>query len=184
LPFQLAAIVIGLIVGWLRKGSLWSLTNIRLKWLWTLPVAYVLQITSINYLNGNIYQLFLVLSYLLLIVFSVRNLPVPGVTWALAGTVANFLVMVVNGLRMPAYLAPIRVLNPQLVTMLQRGQYGKSVAMGSSTHLNFLGDIFFVKIQPPVLVSIGDILFSIGIAILIQHAMRVGRENSFNGQSV
>lgn len=180
MPFQLAAIVIGLIVGWIRKGSIWSLTNLRLKWLWTLPVAYLLQIISINYLNGSIYQLMLVVSYLILIIFSVRNLIVPGVVWALAGTVANFLVMAINGLRMPAYMEPIKALSPQMVTLLQHGQYGKSIAMGQSTHLNFLGDIFFVKIQPPALVSIGDILFSIGIAVLIQHAMRVGRGISKN----
>lgn len=176
MPFQLAAIVIGLFVGWARKGSIWSLTFIRLKWLWVLPVAYALQIISINYLHGGVYQASLVASYLLLIAFCVRNFTVPGVAWTLAGTVANFLVMSVNGLRMPAYMSAVRAISPRMATLLQNAEFGKSVAMGSDTHLNFLGDIFFMKTQPPMLVSVGDILFAIGIAVLVQHAMRVGRE--------
>ena len=48
--------------------------------------------------------------------------------------------------------------------------------MGTTTNLNFLGDIFFLRVQPPTLVSIGDILFAIGVVILIQNAMQEKKE--------
>ncbi|MBX5436713.1 MAG: DUF5317 family protein, partial [Alicyclobacillaceae bacterium] len=43
------------------------------------------------------------------------------------------------------------------------------------THLNFLGDIFPITIWPQSIISIGDIVFSIGLVILIQYAMRSGK---------
>lgn len=176
MPLQLFAIAAGLIIGWMRKGSLLSLINIKLKWLWMLPIAYLLQLISINFLHGSIYRLMLVTSYLLLVTFCVGNLRVAGIWWTLAGTSANFLVMSVNGLRMPAYMPPVYQFNQHLADLLQRGEVGKSVAMSDMTHLNFLGDIFFLRIQPPTLVSLGDLLFAIGIAVLLQYAMREKRE--------
>lgn len=173
---QLIAIATGLAVGWIKKGSLWAITNLKLRWLWILPVSYVVQIVSINYLHGNIYKWMLVISYILLLAFCLRNVSVPGVWWTFAGTASNFLVMSFNNLRMPAYMPPIYQLSERMAVLLNNGDYGKSIAMGQNTHLNFLGDIFFLKLQPPTLVSIGDILFAIGIVVLLQHAMQVRKE--------
>lgn len=176
MPLQIFAIATGLVVGWIRNGSLWSLTNAEFNWLLLLPPAYILQVASINYLHGDIYKWMLVISYLLLVAFCIRNLRVPGVWWTFAGTASNFLVMSTNGLRMPAYMPPVYSFSKHTALLLQNGQFGKSVAMGTSTSLNFLGDIFFLKVQPPTLVSLGDILFAIGIVILIQHAMQGNKE--------
>ena len=173
---QLLAIATGLAVGWIKKGNLSAITNLKLRWLWILPISYVVQIVSMNYLHGNLYKWMLVISYILLLTFCLGNLSVPGIWWTFAGTTANFLVMSSNNLRMPAYMPPIEQLSKKMAILLQNGEYGKSVAMGPNTHLNFLGDIFFLKIQPPTLVSIGDILFAIGIVLLIQHAMQVRKE--------
>lgn len=173
---QLLAIVTGLAVGWIKKGHLLAITNLKLRWLWVLPVSYVVQIVSINYLHENIYKWMLVISYILLLTFSLRNVSVPGISWTAAGTAANFLVMSSNNLRMPAYMPPIYQLSERMAVLLQKGEYGKSIAMGPNTHLNFLGDIFFLRLQPPTLVSIGDILFAIGIVMLLQHAMQVRKE--------
>jgi len=159
-----------------KKGSVWALTSLKFKWLWILPVAYMLQVVSMNYLHGGIYRWMLVVSYLMLIAFCIRNLSVPGVWWTMTGAAANFLVMLVNGLRMPAYMPPIYSLSKKMADLLVSGHFGKSIAMNQTTHLNFLGDIFFLRIQPPTLVSVGDILFAIGLVILIQNAMQGKRE--------
>jgi hypothetical protein len=79
--------------------------------------------------------------------------------------------MAANGLRMPAYIPAVRHFNPSVVPSLIRGEYGKSIAMGNNTHLNFLGDIFTFDIGYVTLISIGDVLFAIGLVIFIQHAM-------------
>jgi hypothetical protein len=184
LSFHVLVLLAGLIVGWVKKGSIWNITNLRLKHLWLLPIAYILQHVSIAYLNGRPYELAIVASYVALLFFCARNLRVPGMLWAIGGTAANFLVMCANGLRMPAYIPAIKKLAPQLVPLLERGEYGKSIAMSSSTHLNFLGDIFSFEVPPPALISIGDILFAIGLVILIQHAMLCGRGEVSGGERV
>ncbi|GMA51292.1 hypothetical protein GCM10025857_26490 [Alicyclobacillus contaminans] len=175
MAFQVTVVLTGLLVGWIRKGSVWDITNIRIRLLWLLPIAYLLQHISIAYLDGVYYELSIVLSYLALMVFCAVNIRTPGIAWGLAGTASNFLAMVVNGLRMPAYVPAVEHMAPSYVPALMSGHYGKSVAMSSKTHLNFLGDIFSFQIHPVSLLSIGDILFAIGFVILIQHAMRSGR---------
>lgn len=165
-------ILTGLAVGWIRKGKILAMPFVKLKLIWLLFVAYALQHISIAWLHGTAYEVVLIVSYLSILGFCVVNWRVPGVIWNLAGTAANFLVMLVNGLRMPAYLPAARALDAALVPALIRGRYAKSVAMSTHTHLNFLGDIFSFAIKPASLISVGDILFAIGLVILIQHAMR------------
>jgi len=183
LAFQILVLLIGLVVGWVRKGSLWSIPGIRLRGIWLLPVPYVLQHVSIAYLTGTLYEVTIVLSYLSILLFCLVNLKVPGLLWAMGGTASNFLIMLTNGLRMPAYMPPIEQMEPKMAALLEAGRVGKSIAMSSGTHLNFLGDIFLINLRPASLVSIGDILFSIGLVVLLQHAMTMERGERRVGQA-
>jgi len=183
LAFEILIILAGLVVGWFKKGSLWNMANLRLRVLWMLPVPYVLQHMSIFYLTGRAYEVVLITSYVLLTLFCLFNLNVPGVVWAMAGTLANFVALAANGLRMPAYLPAVRAMAPQIIPALDAGTYGKSITMTAHTHLNFLGDIFGFNIWPPSLLSIGDILFSIGLIVLIQYAMRIQNEGLMNART-
>lgn len=180
--YEILVVLAGLTVGWLRKGSLWNVTSVRLRFVWLLPVAYLLQHFSIYDMRGVDYQISIVLSYIGLIVFCVLNLRTPGLKWALTGTMANFLVMLANGLRMPAYLPIIRAVNPKLIPLLIEGKVGKSIAMTSHTHLNFLGDIFPFRVWPESMISIGDVLFGIGFILIIQHAMMPSRREPLDEQ--
>ncbi len=165
-------LLIGCVIGLVRGGSISNLAFLKLKRLWILPVAYAVQYTSIYYLRGLEYEFLILLSYLMLILFCLLNQLVAGVKIAAVGIFLNFLVMVTNHFRMPAYLPSVMRIDPKAALLLKQGLIGKSIAMSGSTHLNFLGDIFSVHIGRGSLISIGDILFSIGIAVLIQHAMR------------
>ncbi len=164
-------VLVGLVIGWIRKGSVWAITSLHLRLLWILPIAYLFQHFSIDYMHGMPYEISILLSYVGLMLFGVLNAKVPGVAWALAGTGSNFLVMVANRLRMPAYMPIIREENPNFAALVQAGKIGKSMAMGPQTHLNFLGDIIPFRIWPQSMVSVGDILFGIGLALFIQHGM-------------
>ncbi len=174
--FTVLVIAAGLLIGWFRKGSLWSITNIKFRLIWLLPGAYILEYVSIHHLQGQIYEICILIAYLGLILFCSLNYKIAGIKWALSGTVANFLVMSLNGLRMPAYLPAVRKMAPQTIPALMKGDYLKSVAMTSHTHLNPLGDIFNVSVLTPNLVSFGDLLFSLGIIVFLQHAMRSSME--------
>lgn len=169
--FQVLAIVLGVIVGWIRRGKISNLSLVRFRLLWILPLAYFLQYISIYYTHGLIYQVMVTASYIGLIVFCSLNVKQPGLQWALMGVVSNFLVMLANHLRMPAYIAPVEKYAPDMVSKLREGAIGKSIAMGPNTHLNFLGDIFTVDLGVRTLVSIGDLLFSVGLFLFIVTAM-------------
>lgn len=174
--FTVFVIVAGLLIGWLRRGSIWAITNTKFRIIWLLPVSYILEYVSVNHLQGHTYEVCILLGYIGLIVFCLLNYKVTGIKWALAGTLANLAVMSVNGLRMPAYLPAVREMAPQTVSALMKGDYLKSIAMTTHTHLSFLGDIFNLSILTPNLVSIGDLLFSIGIILFLQQAMRSSME--------
>ncbi|QSO50371.1 DUF5317 domain-containing protein [Alicyclobacillus curvatus] len=171
MAFQVLIILGGLVVGWFKRGSLWNVGNIKLKLWWVLPVAYVLQHISVAYLSGLSYEIIVVASYLLMLTFGMLNAKYPGIVWSLIGTIANFVALSFNGLRMPAYVPAVKMMAPEILPQLQAGVYGKSIAMSSTTHLNFLGDIFAFNVYPASLLSIGDLLFAIGLVVLIQHAM-------------
>lgn len=174
-------LVVGCIIGFFRGGNLWAVTKLKLKYVWVLPLAYILQYITINYFNGIVYEFFLVVSYLLLIGFCAINYKISGIKIAMVGIIANFTAMAVNQLRMPAYLPSVYRIDPAAVPLLKMGKMGKSIAMTQSTHLNFLGDIFTFSLGKGSLVSIGDILFGIGIAVVIQYAMCLERTNIANG---
>ncbi|BCJ87035.1 DUF5317 family protein [Effusibacillus dendaii] len=52
-------------------------------------------------------------------------------------------------------------------------ELGKHIAMSTQTHLNFLGDIFYLHAPYPheTLVSLGDIVLNVGGFIFIQKMM-------------
>ncbi|QSO48133.1 DUF5317 family protein [Alicyclobacillus mengziensis] len=171
MAFQVMIILGGLVVGWLKRGNLWNIGNLKLNIWWILPVAYVLQHISVAYLSGRAYEIVIVASYILMLTFGALNFKYPGIIWSFVGTLSNFVALLFNGLRMPAYVPAVKLMAPEILPQLEAGTYGKSIAMSSTTHLNFLGDIFGFNVYPPSLLSIGDLLFAIGLVVLIQHAM-------------
>lgn len=179
--FFILPLIIGCLIGFVRGGSIWSVTQLKLKKIWILPLAYFIQYISIYYFEGLRYELFEVISYAVLVGFCIMNVKVEGIKIVATGIIANFVVMTVNHLRMPAYLPAVNQIEPTAVPLLEMGKIGKSIAMTPHTHLNFLGDIFTFSLGRGSLISIGDILFGIGIAIVIQHAMCLERKNIADG---
>jgi len=175
LAFQSTIIAIGLLIGWFKKGSIWSIVNVKFKWIVLLPISYGLQYLSIYYMSKGPYEAAIVISYTMLLVFCVINIKIPGVMWTILGTALNFLALLTNSLRMPAYLPSLKRVDPSIVPVLLKGHLGKSVVMTNATHLKFLGDIFPLDVGAKALVSVGDLLFAIGVVIFIQYAMRLPR---------
>lgn len=171
LAFEALAVIIGFVVGWIKKGSLLQLSSLRTTAVWLLPIAYVSQALSIHLRNALIYEILISVSYLLLLSFCVINTSLPGVKWAGVGTFLNFLEMACNGLRMPAYVPAVRMVEPGALSLLKTGHAGKSVAMDPHTIMPFLGDIIPIRLPFPSVVSIGDCLFSIGLVLLIVNLM-------------
>jgi hypothetical protein len=183
-------IVIGLIIGFIRAGlfnGLLALTKIQIRGGLIFPILLVLQLL-IYYLhkdsgflasiNGYLFMVFYVIG--LIVLWLNRN--EKGFWFILVGVFLNFLVMLVNGGKMPVSLeAAVSALDPVYAQMLQAGTVvSKHILMTDSTHFSFLGDI--IPLSPPYprsqVLSIGDIIMNFGIFIYLQKVMLAQKEES------
>lgn len=173
------SIVIGVLAGWLFGGKIGNLKDVEIRKAWVIFLAFVLQYSGIFLLpvlydkqlisSPYFYSASVMGSYLILIVFSLYNRKQPGFYWVVVGMALNLLVMLANGGRMPVELTAAQDLSPADVPALVGGTYGKHIAMSNDTNLNFLGDLIYLQAPYPhhTIVSLGDIVFSIGVIIFI-----------------
>ncbi|MCC3377336.1 DUF5317 domain-containing protein [Cohnella sp. REN36] len=176
-------IVIGLIIGLLRAGwhpGLVALSQIRIRGGWIFPALLAVQllifsiqdrVSFIGQYSGWMFMaVYIVGLYVLWL-----NRAEKGIWIIFIGVAMNFLVMLVNGGRMPVSLeAASAVLDPVYTQMLKDGVgAAKHYALDDSTRLSFLGDI--IPIAPPYprtqVISIGDVVMNIGIFLYLQSVM-------------
>ncbi|MFE6078995.1 DUF5317 domain-containing protein [Paenibacillus sp. NPDC057886] len=175
-------ILLGLIVGLFRGGFRYGLHQfaaLKLRGGWIFPLLLLVQffifflqerldwVASINgYLFAAVYVTGLAFLWL--------NRHHKGFTLIWIGVFLNFIVMVVNGGRMPVSVEASAVLGPYYVDMLREGgAVSKHYMMDASTHLSFLGDIIPLSSPYPrtQVISIGDVVMNIGIFLFIQYMM-------------
>jgi len=171
-------IILSLIVGFFRKGNLKGLANLKLKWGWVFPLLLVFQIiiftqqNKFNFLLEASGYLFIGV-YIVGLTFLFMNRTHPGFIIIFIGVLLNFIVMAVNGGRMPVSMEAAAVLEPGYLDVLKNGIYAKHAMLTESTRLGFLGDIIPLTDPYPrtQVISIGDVIMNIGIFIFIQHLM-------------
>ncbi|MFJ7727771.1 DUF5317 domain-containing protein [Neobacillus sp. NPDC097160] len=171
-------IIVSFIVGFLRKGNLRALAQLKLKWGWIFPLLLVVQLAVfmlqndskfLGQISGSIY----IVVYVLGLLFLYINRHNPGFILILLGVFLNFLVMVLNGGRMPVSMDAAKILDPAYVEILKESLYAKHTMLTASTHLGFLGDVIPISDPYPrtQIISIGDIVMNIGIFFFIQYLM-------------
>jgi len=167
-------IVIGFLIALLRGGKFGNLANVDLKAVWLTVIAFAIQFSAI-FLFPSLLAQAVILSYGILIIFCLVNRRQAGFYLMVAGMLLNIIVMLANGGRMPVEMTAAAHLSPQDVPALEAGTYGKHIAMSDQTHLNFLGDFIYLRSPYPhhTIISIGDILLSLGVILYLQKAMAV-----------
>ncbi|WP_138420613.1 DUF5317 domain-containing protein [Aquibacillus sediminis] len=174
----LDGIVISLVVGFLRKGSLKGFMYPIFSFGWVFPILLFLQLTFFYYQNES--GLIAVLSnymyifiYLLGLFFLWMNRHLKGFNMVFIGVFLNFLVMFINGGRMPVSEEASVILDPLYIEAMKEGLYGKHAMLTESTRLPFLGDIIPITSPYPKsqVISIGDVIMNIGIFLFIQDRM-------------
>ncbi|QJC53495.1 DUF5317 domain-containing protein [Paenibacillus albicereus] len=166
-------ILLGLIVGFIRAGwknGLIAIGNLRIKGGWVFPVLLIVQfllfflqedLPFFAQFNGYFYMIIYAVGLSLLWI----NRHQKGLGIIFAGVLLNFLVMLVNGGRMPVSIEAASVLDPIYLEMLKSGDaVSKHFLMDESTRLYFLGDI--IPLSPPYprtqAISIGDVVINVG----------------------
>lgn len=175
-------ILISFIIGFLRKGKLDGLINLRFKYGWIFPILLAVQIVIFSLQDNFLFlqeksgYVFIIV-YILGLCFLWLNRDLKGMNLIIIGVALNFIVMLVNGGRMPVSVEAAVVLDPVYVQYLKEGLYAKHTALTEDSFLGFLGDIIPLTSPYPrsQVISIGDILMNIGVFIFIQHLMMQGK---------
>jgi hypothetical protein len=174
------AVVIGLAVGYLRRGRVGNLAGLRLRGLWLLLPPVVLQLLIFPLgSHGPILRFgtpyWHILSYLFLLAFVFCNPRYPEIVVIGAGLFLNFLAIIANGGYMPASVEALRKAGLESVAQgLEAGTHtGNTVLMSSSTHLNFLGDWLYLPAWFPLssAFSVGDVILGVGAALFLARRM-------------
>jgi hypothetical protein len=164
----LAALAIGLVGGLASGGKIGNLSRIRFRWPWLIVAALVVRVVAVlpplNRIDGiqwvYVGALTAVLAWTIWHIDRIRGI------WLVAtGSAANLFVIAATGGHMP-------VASELAGGLVQRGQVGQYNLMSPGTHLNWLAD--WIGLPGPLheAYSPGDLIVSLGIAIVVLFAMR------------
>lgn len=170
-----AATIIGLVAG----GKLSNLGNLNIKYIYLIAASFLIQ-AGIEFLDPRYacggYPYLHVFSYFILFFTLGQNRQMPGIYVILAGTALNFVVIALNGGRMP--VRP-DVLPQQLAAVMAAGRGGTHQLITESTRFQFLADKMYVVLPyQHQLISIGDIFINVGLLILVIWGMREGYDGA------
>ncbi|MFP3953660.1 MAG: DUF5317 family protein [Candidatus Acetothermia bacterium] len=174
--FFLWAVVIGLLIGLFRGGSLNNLDDYPLRGLPLVLLALVVQVLIFPLFTqdpliawGTNYLHFL--SYGFLAVFVLINLRIWQVSLMGIGGLANLITISVNGGYMPASVHSLQGAGQNAVaeSLLNYETYGNVIRMSSSTYLNFFGDWLYIPDWLPLSTafSLGDLLVAFGLVAFL-----------------
>ncbi|ANB58643.1 hypothetical protein GFC29_717 [Anoxybacillus sp. B7M1] len=183
-------ILLSLLIGLLRGGNLKGIAHINLRGGWLFPILLGIEICIFMLQNkidiiGQASNVLFLLIYVVGLIFLWMNRHQPGFLVIFAGVFLNFIVMAVNGGRMPVSIEAAQTLGREYVEILKAGIYGKHEAIHASTVLPFLGDI--IPLSPPYprrqVISIGDVVMNVGAFLFVQHLMVNGQNNPSSHQT-
>lgn len=166
------AIFIGMIIGLLRRGKIFRLgyVNFNMKPLIFISALLYLIIVVMNLglmdYNSNLYTIFLTLSYILVIIFLITNIAIKFMFIPLIGLALNLAVLFANRFKFPLSADHVaKIYGAEMAELLINGKI-KFFIPDIGSKLSFLGNI--INIGDLLIVSIGDIIISIGIILVVQ----------------
>lgn len=175
----LLAIVTGIILGLLRRGSLGRLANLSLQGAPLLFLAVAIRLSVERALGWGwdwlapLAPWLIAASYVLILHVVRLNHHLPGALPLALGTLANFTVIALNGGLMP--VSPKAVLSvggEHLIGRLDGQTDLVHKLMDHETVLPFLADVLYLPPPLPLQVfSVGDVLVSAGLIHMIMSAM-------------
>jgi uncharacterized protein DUF5317/MFS transporter len=177
-------VIVGILLAWQLGANLGRLWTVRLRASWIVFVALGIQLLLFTPVSSAL-RLPLseskahVLTYAALLAFVAANIRQPGFGIAAAGCAVNTIVIAANGGRMPVSLASWTATGRPGSELTRHGAYN-NVALASSAHLSWLGDVFALPRAVPLAnsLSIGDLLLLIGVLTFVFRASLPARENT------
>lgn len=178
-------ITLSLILGKLKGGKIRNLESLYINGWYLFVISFLIEIVSLLIVSNNIGELSNIIEdkffyihlfiYLLLIIGLVMNFHDKGLRITLVGSILNFFPLILNNGRMPVSLKALKYSNLyNQISLLEEGRIMTHTLANKATKLIYLGDIIPIpKPYPfPKIISMGDILISFGLFVLIQSYMK------------
>jgi MFS family permease len=184
----LIACLAGFALAWAAGANPRLLVDVRLRWTGLVLGALAIQLLlfavrvplphSISTRNAHL------ASYVLLLVFGIRNSRLPGFGLAALGLASNALVIFLNGGRMPVGVSAWADSTGATSDAFVNGVYNNVAAASSGSHLAFLGDVFAIPHALPFAntFSIGDVLLVAGATFFVYRNGR-GKEDKASSRA-
>ena len=171
--FMLYALVIGIVIGRLLGGRVGRLMELRFEWAWlalaALAVQVVLFSAPVTAVVGDLGPACYVASTMVVLGVVLRNVPrIPGLFIVALGAACNLAAIIANGGYMPVTSDALGT-----AARITTAGYSNSV-VAAHPILEALVDRFALPRWLPFanVFSIGDILISLGIVVVLVVAMR------------
>lgn len=161
-------------IGWVRRGRLSGVADLSFRAVPFLGIAVLLVLLArAPWIPPSAGRALLGGGYLLALAILWLNRAYPWILVVLLGTALNTAAIFANGGRMPVSRDALSHIAHPLVLALHPEGDPRHVLAGPGSPLSFLGDVLALEIGGiGVIVSVGDLLMAVGIAGLVQAAMR------------
>lgn len=168
--------ILSIIIALIRRGRLRLLADMEIKGLWLIIFQVFIIFISVmtkRYMDVSLWVRLAgwlhILSSIVLLIFFWVNRRLPGMKWFLAGWFLNLFPIAFNAGKMPVSRPAASIAGIEEV--LSHPDMMRHVVMSDVTRFNFLADIFPMPILIAEVFSVGDVLMTVGIFILIQVTM-------------
>ncbi len=169
----LIVIIVGLVAGFLARGTLRNFERVDIHWWGVAAAGLVLQVLPLHrWFDDDVVVVgALLTSYVLLIAFVWVNRRLPAAPLMLAGLVLNVVVIAANG-GMPVSADAIRTTGSEAHALPGLIDDGKHHLMTPSDVLTPLADV--IGLPPPLatVLSVGDVLLYTGVVAFTVLIMR------------
>lgn len=165
----LTTVLLAVTCGFLARGHLRDLGERPPRWPWLAFAGIALQLAPIVGTGGIAALLF---SFVLLLVFVVANIRLPGFTLILVGLALNLAVIGANGGMPVTEHALIASGQADTLNALKEHGGSKHHLAGDDERLLFLGDVIAIGRPIRQAISVGDIWVHLGAAWFIIQGMR------------
>jgi hypothetical protein len=184
MKLMLASLSLAVLAGIVLGGRLRNLSTLRLRWTGLAMLGFALQWV---YGPGTLIPLTcLYISFVLLTIFSIKNLHIVGFPVILVGVVMNFLVIGLNQGMPVAKQALIASGQADTLDDLMNNPWPKHHLASDDDLVLFLGDVIAVPQPVGQAISVGDIFTYGGVGVVIVAGMRAParREDDVEGAPV
>jgi hypothetical protein len=161
--------VLAAIVGRLSGGRFSNLDRLRPAWMPLALIGFALQVAPVP---GTWPLVLLLASFVVLFIFAVRNVRLPGFPLVLLGVVLNGLVIGVNHGMPVSERAIVASGQEDALAGLVAAPTAKHHLAGDDDELLFLGDVIAIPQPVGQIVSVGDVFTYAGAAWVIVAGMR------------